>query len=125
MQLTEKNFNLFAARHYDNPHCVDEEEFYEDLNHLKYLKRLLRRYLKSEKVDHKLVRLTLNHIIVITNVFGVEPGVEIIFFKMEPELYPILKPYLEYLGMLPKTVQSINTCDIKDIEEIRTFLKKV
>ena len=43
-ELTNKNFEMFAAHHYDNPECTDISEFKEDLSRFKYLKRLLRRY---------------------------------------------------------------------------------
>ena len=37
--LTEENFELFAAKHYNNPQCVDVAEFQEDLARYKYVKR--------------------------------------------------------------------------------------
>ena len=43
---------LFAMKHYDNPQCKDIEEFHEDLNRVKYIKRLLGRFEKGE-VDIK------------------------------------------------------------------------
>ncbi len=43
-KLTNKNFELFAAQHYNNPECMDIDEFKDDLSRFKYLKRLLRRY---------------------------------------------------------------------------------
>ena len=43
-ELTNKNFELFAATNYDNPECMDVLEFKEDLSRFKYLKRLLKRY---------------------------------------------------------------------------------
>ena len=30
-ELTEKNFELYAAKHYNNPRCLDIQEFYDDL----------------------------------------------------------------------------------------------
>ena len=42
--LNRKNFELYAAQNYNNPECIDIEEFKEDLARFKYLKRLLRRY---------------------------------------------------------------------------------
>ena len=43
-ELNEENFLLYAARSYYNPTCIDAEEFYEDVNRFKYLKRLIKRY---------------------------------------------------------------------------------
>ena len=67
-EVNEDNLIIFAARHYYNPKCIDVEEFYEDLNRVKYVKRLVNRYTGNE--DKKLsVRLILNHIVIIFNVF--------------------------------------------------------
>mgnify|MGYP003627278536 CR=1 FL=1 len=40
-QLDDSNFMLYAAANYDNPHCYDTDEFYDDLKRFKYLTRLL------------------------------------------------------------------------------------
>ena len=36
-KLTRKNFELFAAKHYNNPECMDIEEFKDDLSRFKYM----------------------------------------------------------------------------------------
>lgn len=96
--LTRKNFELFAAKHYNNPECMDIEEFKDDLSRFKYIKRLLRRY-----ADHKDLqeRLILNHLIVIYNVFGIEAANKMIWFKIENEHYHFIKPFLVFLHYLP------------------------
>lgn len=43
-KLTDANFELFAAKCYDNVNCVDMIEFHEDLNRIKYIKKLLKKY---------------------------------------------------------------------------------
>ena len=40
-ELNEDNFLLFAIKHYENPQAVTKEDFDRDLNHFKYIKRLL------------------------------------------------------------------------------------
>ena len=42
--LNDKNFMLYAAKFYDNKNCVDILEFHDDLNRIKYLKRLFKKY---------------------------------------------------------------------------------
>tara|TARA_B100000674_G_scaffold480408_1_gene479937 strand:- start:1292 stop:1660 length:369 start_codon:yes stop_codon:yes gene_type:complete len=98
-KLTNKNFKLYAAQHYNNPECVDAEEFYEDLNRFKYLKRLLRRY--ADKGDLQ-ERLILNHLIVLYNVFGIKAANKMIWFKIENEHYHMIKPFLIFLHYLPE-----------------------
>ena len=95
--LTNKNFKLFAMNNYNNPECIEVEEFEEDLNRFKYVKRLLSRY---ELHDDLQERLILNHLIVIYNVFGIENANKMIEFKVEQIHYLYLKPFLVFLNYL-------------------------
>ena len=96
--LNKRNFELFAAQNYNNPECLDIEEFKEDLARFKYLKRLLRRY---ELADDLQIRLILNHIIVLYNVFGIEAANRMLWYKIEPEHWTYIKPFLVFLNYLP------------------------
>jgi len=96
--LNKRNFELFAAQNYNNPECLDIEEFKEDLARFKYLKRLLRRY---EIADDLQIRLILNHIIVLYNVFGIEAANRMLWYKIEPEHWTYIKPFLVFLNYLP------------------------
>ena len=96
-KLTAKNFQLYAFRNYNNPQCVDIEEFNEDLSRFKYLKKLLNRYNKTGDLQHHLVT---NHLITIINVFGIKPGLKMLKYKMDEEHWPILKPFLLYLSYI-------------------------
>ncbi len=98
--LTNKNFALFAANHYNNPECVDVEEFKEDLSRFKYLKRLLRRY----EVDGDLQeRLIINHLIVLYNVFGIEPTNRMLMFKIPESRLTYIKPFMLFLNYIRDT----------------------
>ena len=97
--LTEENFLLFASKNYNNPQCLDIEEFHDDLARFKYIKRLLRKYQQSGIVQERLV---LNHLIVLYNVFGIEASNRMVFYKIEKELWPSLKPFLIFLNYLPE-----------------------
>lgn len=96
--LNRRNFELYAAQNYNNPECIDIEEFKEDLSRFKYLKRLLRRYELTEDLQ---LRLILNHVIVIYNVFGIEAANKMIWYKIEPEHWTYIKPFLVFLNYLP------------------------
>ena len=96
--LNRRNFELYAAQNYNNPECIDIEEFKEDLSRFKYLKRLLRRYELTEDLQ---IRLILNHIIVLYNVFGIEAANRMIWYKIEPEHWTYIKPFLVFLNYLP------------------------
>lgn len=93
--LNDKNFTLFAAHHYDNPQCVDTDEFYDDLNRFKYLKRLLGRYEQSGDLQERLI---LNHLIVLHNIFGIPAAKKMLEFKIDQKHWPVVKPFLVYLN---------------------------
>ena len=101
-ELNESNYILFAIKHYENPHCVTREDFDEDVKRFKYLKRLLKRYLRGGTLR---IHLVINHLIILYNVFG-EAATPLLFYKLEREYWSILKTILIYLnkypvGMLP------------------------
>tara|TARA_B100000123_G_scaffold172780_1_gene128181 strand:+ start:103 stop:465 length:363 start_codon:yes stop_codon:yes gene_type:complete len=101
-ELNEDTYILFAIKHYENPHCVTREDFDEDLKRFKYLKRLLKRYVRGGQLR---IHLIINHLIILYNVFG-EAATPLLFYKLEREYWCILKTILLYLnkypiGMLP------------------------
>ena len=100
--LNRKNFELYAAQNYNNPECIDIEEFKEDLARFKYLKRLLRRYEVNDELQERLI---LNHLIVLYNVFGIESANKMIWYKIEPEHWTYIKPFLVFLNYLPEDEQ--------------------
>jgi len=112
--LNEKNFLLYAMKEYNNPQCTEVEEFNDDLKKIKYIKRLLNQYV-SEGVLKE--RLLLNHIIVFYNVFPPAAATRILFFKIEERFWPILKPFLFYLKLMPEDrIESIMGKEIKTNE---------
>lgn len=112
--LNNDNFMIFAAKAYDKPNCL-MSEFKEDLKRFNYLKRLFHKYRKNDELREQLV---LNHLIVLYNVFGVEPTTRMLFFKMAKDDYSALKTYLIFLSYMPNVVKGIKGHDIRssDIE---------
>ena len=102
-KLDDTNFLLYAAKHYTNTECYDTLEFYDDLKRFKYLKRLFNIY--TENADLK-ERLILNHIIILYNIFGVEPTTRMLFFKLY-EHKESLKPFLVFLNYMPEKICNI------------------
>lgn len=94
IELNEDNLPLYAAKHYYNPLGADHEEFIEDLKRFKYVKRLVNRYLEHGYLADRLI---LNHLIIIHNVFGVQPGFEMLKIKLDDDQWPIIKPFLIFL----------------------------
>jgi hypothetical protein len=98
-ELNEDNFILFASRHYDNPQCLSVDEFYNDVQRFKYLKRLFRRYTQNSDLQERLI---LNHLVVLYNVFGIRAANRMMFYKMEDEYLSAVKTFLVYLNYLPE-----------------------
>jgi hypothetical protein len=122
--LTNENFLLFAAKHYDNPSCLTLKEFHDDLKRIKYIKRLFKRYKKTGEIAERLI---LNHIILMYNVFG-EATVPILFFKIDKEFWPQLKTFLVYLNYLKehtlidkKIVEEMVSLDTNIINKLRNI----
>ena len=115
-KLTARNFELFAAQHYNNPEATDVEEFKEDLSRFKYLKRLLKRY---ETDDDLQERLILNHLIVIYNCFGIEAANHMVWFKINNEHYHYIKPFLVFLHYLPEEEKVEIGMDPEIVERLR------
>jgi len=107
-ELNEDNFLLFAIKHYENPQAVTKEDFDRDLNHFKYIKRLLKRYKNSGQLK---THLLLNHFIILYNIFG-EATTPMLFFKIEKELWSAMKSFIVFLGRFPEYPHS----DIHDIQ---------
>ena len=127
-KLNDDNFFLFAAKAYNNPNCINEFEFEDDLNRIKYLKKLFKKY--NDKGDLK-IRLILNHLTVLYNVFGPpEDCTRMLVWKLEDYL-PYLKPFLILLNYWPERIEGIGIegltildSDVKLDQEIINQLRK-
>ena len=97
-ELNEDNYMMFGIKHYENPQAVTQEDFYEDLKKFKYIKRLLKRYQKSGELKSHLL---LNHFICLYNVFD-DAATPLLFFKIDKELWSVLKTFLLFLGRIPE-----------------------
>ena len=101
-ELNEDNFLLFAIKNYENPQAVTKEDFEKDLNHFKYIKRLLKRYKREGELK---THLLLNHFIILYNIFG-EAATPMLFFKIEKELWSPMKSFIIFLNRLPEYPRS-------------------
>ena len=96
-ELNESNYILFAIKHYEHSSSMTREDFDEDMKRFKYLKRLLKRYVRGGSLRTHLI---INHLIILYNVFG-EAATPLLFFKMEREYWSLLKTLLLYLNKYP------------------------
>ena len=113
--LTPETIDLFALRHYDN-RGASKEEFEDDLKRFKYLKRLFRKYDTSK--DFK-SRLIINHVIILSNVFGVDAATTLLFFKIDKQHRSILKTILIFLNYMPEDEMIDLETDQNVMEELK------
>jgi len=115
--LNEDNFLLFAIKNYNNPQAVTKEDFDKDLNHFKYIKRLLKRYKNSGQLK---THLLLNHFIVLYNIFG-EAATPMLFYKIDYDLWSCMKTFVIFLGRFPQYPK----CSLHDIQVDLYCLKEL
>ena len=74
------------------------------------MKRLLRKCECGEEIKERLI---LNHLIIFFNVFGVNASKRLLFFRIENDLYSVLKTFLLYLNYI------IDDEKVDDVEIVR------
>jgi hypothetical protein len=95
---------MYCIKNYENV-ALDEKEFREDLERIKYLRKLFKRY-KAKKVLKE--RLILNHLVILFNVFNHDAAVKILFFGVEKEYWSSLKTFLLFLNYMPDKIDGIS-----------------
>lgn len=115
-ELNADNFVLYAARNYYSPRCIDAEEFYDDINRFKYIKRLVNRYQRGGDLGEKLI---LNHLTVIMNVFGFEAGLKMLEYKIGKHNFYVMKPFLVYLKAIDNSQYTDVVMDPEVIDKLR------
>lgn len=102
-KLTDKNFLLYCASHYDNAQYASTEDFVEDLSRIKYIKKLVTRYVEYGELKERLI---LNHIIILNNCFGPDVLCRILYLKLKDQMRYI-KPFLVLLEIMPERVYNV------------------
>jgi hypothetical protein len=107
--INDDNYIRYAEDHYHNPQCVCYEDFLDDLNRIKYVKRLLNKYDKTGDFKERLI---LNHVIIFYNVVDHYSATRIWFTKIDQTQWSTLKTILEFLGYMPRVIHGINSANI-------------
>ena len=116
-ELNDDNFILFAIKNYENPQAVTKEDFDKDLNHFKYIKRLLKRYKNTGVLK---THLLLNQFIILYNIWG-EATTPMLFFKIDKDLWTSMKAFIMFLNRFPEYPRT----DIHDIQVDIECLKEL
>lgn len=122
-ELNDDNFLLFAIKHHENPQAVTKEDFRKDLNHFKYIKRLIKKYRKTGELK---THLLINHFIVLYNIFG-EATTPMLFFKIDREMWMQVKTVIVFLNRLPeypKTHIHDIPVDLNCLSQLQSIYKK-
>lgn len=102
--ITNLNYLEYLRQHYNKKL---DDEFEEDVKRIKYIKKLITRYL-DYGIPKLRERLILNHIIILNNVFGPQVIVPVLFLRLT-NMQEQLKPFLLLLSILPKYVENISS----------------
>ena len=97
-ELNKDNFVFFAIKNYDNPTASTTDDFDEDMNRFKYVKRWLKKYHETGTINSHLL---LNHIMIIFNCWH-DATVPMLFHKIDPKYYTSLIAFIIYLNRLPE-----------------------
>lgn len=94
------DFLRVAMSSYDNPSCVDVNEFDADVRRISGTKRLVTKFLKEDNVNF---RILLNSFIVLYNIFGERANDLLIYkYQKDDEALSCLIPIVSFLGRLDK-----------------------
>lgn len=111
--LNDDNFLIYCAKVYDNHGMVSTNEFMDDLDRIKYIKKLLTRYGETGELKERLI---LNHIITLHNCFNKHLA-KILFLKAEKQFHQI-KPFLILINATPDTIINVGSHKIIYLDDI-------
>jgi len=102
--LTHENFALYTAKHYQSDKYYTDEDYTNDLNRIKYIKKLITRYVDNGDLRE---RLLLNHIIILNNCFTPIPLLKILYLKLKPQM-KYVKPFLVAINVMQDVIYNVN-----------------
>jgi hypothetical protein len=120
--IDDDNYMMFAMKMYNNPQCKNLSEFHEDMNRIKYLKRLFRKYKSSGQLRERLI---LNHIIIFYNIFDINSATRLLFSRIDRDLHPYLKTFIVFLNNLPQNIPEVNLIEIPLDRRIINKLREI
>jgi hypothetical protein len=102
-KLVEDNFLLFCVRHYRDVKFSSIEDVMEDINRVKYIKKLITRYVEGGSLKERLI---LNHIIILNNCFGPVVLCKILYLKLKDQM-KYVKPFLILLDVMQNEIRNV------------------
>lgn len=114
-ELNDENYLRYCAKYYRNPQCTDAGEFFDDIQRIKYIKKLITKYIMKDELNERLI---LNHIIILNNVFPPTVVCKLLFFKLYDQMQYI-KPFLVLLNILPDVLYNVGNRKVINTDEIQ------
>lgn len=93
--ISQDHVNYIAARNYKEGATL--EQFYEDLGRISYIQKMLSRKANSGTLN---IRLLLNHMITMGNIFGPKVTKLLLFKKLHHQYWPQIKTVLCFLAYM-------------------------
>ena len=123
MVIDNSNFVQYAISAFDDPQCKTLEQFNDSVHKFSLIKKLL----KVEKTESEFIRLTLNNIVLLYNVFDCEKCTKMLFFKVRKQHWYKLKTYLLFLGHMPEEIPELHlkSSDIRICQTIVQELRQL
>jgi hypothetical protein len=124
--LTAENVFVYAVKAYEKSNYL-QSELKQDLKYFIYVRRLLRRYHQTGELKE---RLTLNHLVILYNLFGVPAATRLLYYYVRPEDYSVLKTFLLFLGYQPDRIEgihglTIHSSDLSVEQPVADALRKI
>jgi len=119
--LNNQNMMFYMATNYQDRQSEGSEEFYEDINRIKYIKRLISKYQETGELKS---RLLMNHLLVLVNVFGPFPCTRILMYKIDQKHHEIIATFLDELNALSPEMKSLTSIDVKVRDIIREDMRQ-
>lgn len=118
MILNNDTLELYAAKYYDNPFCQGKDEFLGDFERVWFAKKLIRKFNRNGNVN---IRLLLNHIIALSNVFPLPASKEILMHVMKDQEKETMKTCLLFLGHMHKSEYPEIDANLNIISQLRSI----
>jgi|TARA_B110000495_G_scaffold202203_1_gene221652 hypothetical protein len=113
-QLNNQNMMFYMAVHYADKQGDGSDEFFEDINRIKYIKRLISKYYDTGELK---TRLLMNHLLVLVNLFGGFACTRILMYRIDAKYHEIIVTFLNEINALSPQIKEIVTIN-KDVQEL-------
>jgi len=121
--LDAKSYPLYVVKVYKNDHVLDLNEFNADVKIFKNVKSNLNRRFNNKNID---LRLIVNQIITLRNVFEPIAVARILFYITDPHLHPMVLSLISFLGLHDTSrIPEVNDAVKKDENIFKELLELV